>query len=89
VATCNSATLPLSGPQPTTTPGHYTTCCKSQSSTPEDGQKNCPKHVEWILEISKLLLLHLVGLSILFTYIDDARSNTNQIPICTFDMHFF
>ena len=35
----NSATLPLSGPQPTTTPGHYTTCCKSQSYAPEDGQK--------------------------------------------------
>jgi hypothetical protein len=31
-------TLPLPGPQPTT-PGHYTTCCKSQSYAPEDGQK--------------------------------------------------
>jgi hypothetical protein len=41
--------------------------------------KNCPKHVELILEISKSLLLHVVGLSTLFTYIDDARSNTNQI----------
>jgi len=28
-----------SRPQPTTTSGHYTTCCKSQSSAPEDGQK--------------------------------------------------
>jgi len=27
--------------------------------------KDCPKHVELILEINKLLLLHLVGLSIL------------------------
>ena len=35
----HSATLPLSGPQPTTTSGHYTTCCKSQSYAPEDGQK--------------------------------------------------
>jgi len=26
-------------PQPTTTPGYYTTCCKSQSYAPEDGQK--------------------------------------------------
>ena len=29
--------------------------------------------------ISNSLLLHLVGFSILFTYIDDARSNTNEI----------
>jgi len=41
--------------------------------------KNCPKHVELILEINKSLLLHLVGLSMLFTYIDDTWSNTNQI----------
>jgi len=63
----HSATLPLSGPQPTSTSGHYTTCCKSQSYAPEDGQKSCPKHVELILEINKLLLLHLFGLSVLFT----------------------
>jgi len=36
------------------------------------------KHVELILVINKSLLLHLVGLSILLTYIDDARSDTNQ-----------
>ena len=36
-----------------------------------------PKHVELILEINKSLLLHLFGLSILFTNIDDARSNTD------------
>jgi len=33
------AMLPLPGPQPTTTPGHYAICCKSQSYAPEDGQK--------------------------------------------------
>jgi hypothetical protein len=27
------------GTTPTTTLGHYTTCCKSQSCAPEDGQK--------------------------------------------------
>jgi hypothetical protein len=64
----HSATLPLSGPQPTTTKGHYTTCCKSQSYAPEDGQKSCPKHVELILEIIKLLLLHLVGLLYIIYY---------------------
>ena len=25
---------------------HYTTSCNTQSSAPEDGQNNCPKHVE-------------------------------------------
>ena len=35
--------------------------CNSQSSAPEDGQNNCPKHVEQIGIINKPLLLHLVG----------------------------
>ena len=39
----------------------------------------CPKQVDLILEINKSSLLHLVALSTLFTYIDDARSNTNQV----------
>ena len=38
---------------------------KSPSYAPEDGRKIAPKHVEPILEINKLLLLHLVGSSIL------------------------
>ena len=33
----------------------------TQSSAPEDGQSNCPKHVELIGIINKPLLLHLVG----------------------------
>ena len=40
--------------------------------------KICPKRVELILEINKLLLLHLVGFLYYLTYIDDARLNTNQ-----------
>jgi len=40
---------------------HYTTSCNTQSSTPEDGQNNCPKHVELTGLINKPLLLHLVG----------------------------
>jgi len=40
---------------------HYTTYCNTQSSAPEDGQKNCPKHVELTEIINKPLLLHLVG----------------------------
>jgi hypothetical protein len=43
--------------------------------------KFCPKHVELILEINKFLLLHLFGFLYYFTYIDDARSDTNQVFI--------
>jgi hypothetical protein len=37
---------------------HYTT---TQSSAPEDGQNNCPKHVELTGIINKPLLLHIIG----------------------------
>ena len=41
---------------------HYTTsCCNTQSSVPEDGQNNFPKHVELTGIINKPLFLHLVG----------------------------
>ena len=40
---------------------HYTTSCNTQSSAPEDGQNNFPKHVELTGIINKPLLLHLVG----------------------------
>jgi hypothetical protein len=40
---------------------HYTTNCNTQSSAPEDGQNNCPKHVELTGIINKPLLFHLVG----------------------------
>ena len=33
----------------------------TQSSAPEDGKNNCPKHVELTGIINKLLLLHLAG----------------------------
>jgi hypothetical protein len=33
----------------------------THSSTPENGQNNCPKHVELIGIINNPLLLHLVG----------------------------
>ena len=51
----------LPGYQPATSWMHYTTSCNTQCSTPEDGQNNCPKHVELIGIINKPLLLHLVG----------------------------
>ena len=40
---------------------HYTTSCNTQSSAPEDGQNNCPNHVELTGIINKSLLLHLIG----------------------------
>ena len=40
---------------------HYTRSCKPQSSAPEDGKNNFPKHVELTGIINKPLLLHLVG----------------------------
>ena len=40
---------------------HYTTSCNTQSSAPEDGQNNCPKHVELTGIFNKPLLLLLVG----------------------------
>ena len=33
----------------------------TQSSVPDDGQNNCPKHVQLTGIINKPLLLHLVG----------------------------
>ena len=56
---------------------HYTTSCNTQSSAPEDGRDQRPKHVELIGIINKPLLLHLVGVYIIF--INDARSNKYQI----------
>ena len=40
---------------------HYTTNCNTQSSAPEDGQNNYPRHVELTGIINKPLLLHIVG----------------------------
>ena len=46
----HSATLPRSEPLPTTTTGHYTTCCKKKLRLAllKTG-KICPKHVELII----------------------------------------
>ena len=46
---------------------HYTTSCNTQSSAPEDGRDHRPKHVELIGIINKPLLLHLVGVYIIYT----------------------
>jgi len=49
----------------------------TQSSAPGDGRDKSPKHVELIGIINKPLLLHLVGVYII--YINDARSSKYQI----------
>ena len=51
---------PLSGYRPATSWVHYTTSCNAQTSAPENGQNNFPKHVELTGIINKLLLLPLV-----------------------------
>ena len=53
--------LLTAGGRPATSSVHYTTSCKTQSSAPEDGQNNCPKHAELTRIINIPLLLHLVG----------------------------
>ena len=55
---------------------HYTTSCNTQSSAPEDGRDHRPKNVELIGIINRPLLLHLVGVIII--YVNDARSNKYQ-----------
>jgi hypothetical protein len=45
--------------------------------------KVCPNMLSWSWRSIKLLLLHLVGVPYYFTYIDDARSNTNQVYLIT------
>ena len=58
VTTCGIMHLRIC--RPVTLSVHYTTSCNTQSSAPEDGQNNCPKHVLTGI-INKPLLLHLVG----------------------------
>ena len=47
--------------RPATPSVHYTTSCNTQSSVPEDGRDQRPKHVELIGIINKPLLLHIFG----------------------------
>ena len=68
--------LPLQGYRPATSWVPYTTSCNTQSSAPEDGRDHLPKHVGLIGIINKPLLLHLVGVYII--YVNDTRSNKYQ-----------
>ena len=57
----NTPTMLPAGDRPTTSWVRYTTRCNTQSSAPEYGKNNCPKHVELTGIINKPLLLHIVG----------------------------
>ena len=52
--------------RPATSWVHYTTNCNTQSSAPEDGRVHRPKHVELIGIVFKPLLLHVVGVYIIY-----------------------
>ena len=57
---------------------HYTTSCNTQSSAPKDGRNRRPKHVELIGIINKPLLLHLVGVYIIYAC---SRVNTLTVRV--------
>ena len=71
------AVLPLPGYRLALKWVHYTTSCNIESSVPEDERDHRPKPVALIGIITKPLLLHIVGVYII--YINDARSNKYQI----------
>ena len=50
-----------------------------QCWTPDDGQRNCPKHLEFYYKNKFEKLVHLVGFIIRIYH--DARSSECQIPI--------
>ena len=54
----------------------YTTSCNTQSSAPENGQNNCPKHVELTGIVNNPLFLHLVG-CLYFITLRDLLNNLN------------
>ena len=62
----NAPTMLPAGGRPATSWVHYTKSCNTQSSAPEDGRDQRPKHVELIGIVNKPLLLHLVGVHIIY-----------------------
>jgi len=53
-------------------------CCVYSEKTPDNGQKNCPKHVEFYSKNKFEKLVPLVGFSIKIYH--DARSPERQSP---------
>jgi hypothetical protein len=58
----------LPGYRPAKSWVHFTTSCNTQSSDPEDGRDQHPKHVELIGIINKTLLFHLVGVYVNYIF---------------------
>jgi len=56
---------------------HYTTTCNTQSSASEDGRDHRPKHVELTEIINKSLLLHLVGVYIIYIKLCTVKQISN------------
>jgi len=54
-------------------------CCVYSEETPDDGQRNCPKHIEFYSKNKFGKLVHLVGFIIGIFH--DARSPERQIRI--------
>ena len=62
----------VAGRWPATLLVHYTTSCNTQSSDPEDGQNNCPKHVELT---GMIIIVASSWLSILFISVMHGQAN--------------
>ena len=77
----------LPGHRSTTSWVHYTTSCNTQSSAPEDGRDHRPKHVALIGIINKPLLLHLVGVYVIYigkTFTDRQETYCQDLHYLTF-----
>ena len=72
----------VAGHRPETSWVHYTTSNNTQSSAPEDGRDNRPKHVELIGIINKPLLLHLVGVYIIYIKLYTVKQIPNLLKTC-------
>jgi len=55
----------------------YNCCVYSKKKTPDDGQRNCPKHVEFYSDNKFEKLVHLIGFIIRIYH--DARSPERQV----------
>ena len=62
---CKTPTMLPAGGQSATSWLHYTTSCKTQSTAPEDGSNH-----ELVGIINKPLLLRIVGVYIIYNYIN-------------------
>jgi hypothetical protein len=71
----NALKMLPAGPRRETSWVHYTTSCNTRSSTPEDEQNNCPKHVELTGIINKPLTVASSWLFILFISMMHGQSN--------------